>query len=747
MASLPSSDLLPAAELNAIAISRASRLDDHTDNARVSADSLRALCLSGGGIRSATFATGIANSWATNDGKLLKRFDYLSTVSGGGYFGSFYGRLFLDYTTVKSPSQPQPANIYDLSQVYKNLADVKSENMQYLRRNGRYLAKSGDEAFIAAGFLLRNFLWLHLLLISALLPIFTLLHLLNFLMLPKLFNVFSTQQSIGNLRFIRLEWGLVSVSMTLFFLSSIVYYLYPADKIDMLRRIARLQGQIVLFGSISLALALINTLAPAIYQYSGSISAVIVLVSGLLYKFYPVLTELNPHFRQLNYLAASLALLLTTGYCLLLSLLGYQVAVYLFFRHPDNYGWNGQYYLIWFLLCWGFSYRQDLINRSSFHTLYSARLRRAYLGAANKQRYNCTNQQTEAVSSYHPKDDMKMAAYKPQCYGGPLHIINVTINRTLSPHSKLWQPDRQGINLAVSSVDPADYTEQPEQLELAQREQLDLAKWLAISGAAVSTGMGSHTKWYTSLILSLFNIRLGYWWKASQSSSGNHFYSCFFKELTSRYDNKPGQSWYLSDGGHFENLAAYEMIRRGVPRIVIVDAGQDSAFAYADLANLVRHARIDFGYDFKCATGQQTQQLFEDNVDISQLQNLAGCPADLTSCANENPQPKRACLLIGQYCGKISTTDDQQRSDIYLLYIKPNLTGSEPVDISNYQLQFSDFPHQSTADQFYDEAQWESYRKLGQQTGDELYQLVSAFTAPFKKQRAKINLESGTSKN
>jgi predicted acylesterase/phospholipase RssA len=50
------------------------------------------VALSGGGIRSATFCLGVFQTLARQ--RLLKRIDYLSTVSGGGYFGSFLGRLF-----------------------------------------------------------------------------------------------------------------------------------------------------------------------------------------------------------------------------------------------------------------------------------------------------------------------------------------------------------------------------------------------------------------------------------------------------------------------------------------------------------------------------------------------------------------------------------------------------------------------------------------------------------------------------
>ena len=48
---------------------------------------LTALCISGGGIRSATFALGVIQGLAERG--LLPRFDYLSTVSGGGYIGGW----------------------------------------------------------------------------------------------------------------------------------------------------------------------------------------------------------------------------------------------------------------------------------------------------------------------------------------------------------------------------------------------------------------------------------------------------------------------------------------------------------------------------------------------------------------------------------------------------------------------------------------------------------------------------------
>ena len=57
---------------------------------------------------------------------------------------------------------------------------------------------------------------------------------------------------------------------------------------------------------------------------------------------------------------------------------------------------------------------------------------------------------------------------------------------------------------------------------------------------------------------------------------------------------------------------------------------------------------------------------------------------------------------------------DEVNQRSLLLLIKPGITDDLPADLLNYQRANPDFPHQSTLDQFFDEAQWESYRKLGE---------------------------------
>src|SRR5215467_6431853 len=82
-----------ADELEHIKRSRAAR---NIDPKAPPKTSLVGLAFSGGGIRSATFNLGVMQALAENH--LLHKFDYLSTVSGGGYIGSWLAALTKRFT-------------------------------------------------------------------------------------------------------------------------------------------------------------------------------------------------------------------------------------------------------------------------------------------------------------------------------------------------------------------------------------------------------------------------------------------------------------------------------------------------------------------------------------------------------------------------------------------------------------------------------------------------------------------------
>jgi hypothetical protein len=254
-------------------------------------------------------------------------------------------------------------------------------------------------------------------------------------------------------------------------------------------------------------------------------------------------------------------------------------------------------------------------------------------------------------------------------------------------------------------------------------ETLSLRQWMSISGAAIAPGRGQDTRLGTALLFGLANLRTGYWWDStiSETSRAGFPRLTFLRRLLyllprtfltqvllicewiARYPGPWERYWYLTDGGFFENLGAYELIRRRVPRIIVSDAAEDPTYEFGDMANLVRKARIDFCAEITPFTPEEIPVAVRQF--IGSLQDLK---PKLSSYGSDIPTPYRGALFWVTYA-----TEPGRRS--VLLYLKAKLTGTESPDIDYYHATHPEFPHEATADQFFNEEQWESYRKLGDQ--------------------------------
>jgi hypothetical protein len=166
-------------------------------------------------------------------------------------------------------------------------------------------------------------------------------------------------------------------------------------------------------------------------------------------------------------------------------------------------------------------------------------------------------------------------------------------------------------------------------------------------------------------------------------------------EMTMRLD-EAGRWVNLSDGGHIENLATIELLRRRCRLIVIGDGEADPNLHFNGLATLMRTARIDLGVEI---------EIYLDDLRLGAI----GLDASRAS---------RAHFAIGRIhyppaAGEPDTCPG------YLLYLKSSYTGDEHDVIGEYRRRRPAFPHESTADQFFDEGQFEAYRALGQHIGEE----------------------------
>jgi hypothetical protein len=145
-------------------------------------------------------------------------------------------------------------------------------------------------------------------------------------------------------------------------------------------------------------------------------------------------------------------------------------------------------------------------------------------------------------------------------------------------------------------------------------------------------------------------------------------------------------SWVnLSDGGHIENLATVELLRRRCHTIIVGDGEADPAHAFNGVGNLIQMARVELGITIELA------------LDSLRLGNKTR-----TSAAH---------WAIGRI--HYPARDGMESEIGYLIYLKSSVTGDEPEDVLQYRCEHPAFPHEPTSDQFFAISQFEAYRTLG----------------------------------
>lgn len=331
------------------------------------------------------------------------------------------------------------------------------------------------------------------------------------------------------------------------------------------------------------------------------------------------------------------------------------------------------------------------VNRFSLHGVYRNRLIRAYLGASNTQR------QPHPFTGFDPHDNPRLHTlwHATGDATRPLPVINATLNLVRGAEKLAWQ-QRQSESFSMTPFYCGNFYEgyRPA-AEYGGAGGISVGTAVAISGAAANPNMGSSSSSVIGFLMALFNARLGAW-LGNTNAHGNttHRFAgprqAIFPLLAELFGLTSARSRYinLSDGGHFDNLGLYEMVLRRCRFIVISDAGQDPAVTFADLGNVIRKIRIDFAIPIA----------FTHKIHIL---------------------PRRAAE-VGLYCA--TATIDYRAADGHgvenghIVYLKPALNGRGqpiPYDVYSYAQAAPDFPHESTADQWFSEAQFESYRALG----------------------------------
>jgi hypothetical protein len=284
----------------------------------------------------------------------------------------------------------------------------------------------------------------------------------------------------------------------------------------------------------------------------------------------------------------------------------------------------------------------------------------------------------------------------------PLHVINTALN-LVSGDNLAWQ-QRKAESFTISPLHCGSlYVGYRDAREYGGNDGISLGTAVTISGAAASPNMGYNSSLPLAFILTLLNVRLGAW-LGNPGLAGKRSYTkanpmgnlrtLAYEMSGSTNDQCP---WiYLSDGGHFENLALYEMVLRRCRFIVVSDGGCDPKFSFDDLGNALRKIRTDLGVPIE--------------IDGHQMFPRA-----------EPGAPLRAGSYVATATIRYSAVDGNDSSkDGLLVYVKPSVYDEKdlPRDVYNYAQESETFPHESTSDQFFSESQFESYRALGRHVFD-----------------------------
>lgn len=784
------------------------------------------LALSGGGIRSATFALGVLRGLAGQG--LLRRFDYLSTVSGGGYIGAMLMRL------IQALGWPQAEQA---------LKRGDSVLMAWLRVNGRYLSPGGSHDFaVVIAHVLRAWVAIQLevgaLILAAgsllLMPMVLLRHaspradppalagmgspywlMAALLVLPVIVSLYASfwqlrpgrprQPGIALLLLFAPLLGLTlaaaffawrgwssatpalaeRLGLATFAYLGLALTLASARVQWLLARAARATGRVP-----ALQLAQMRDRL-TLWMSRATLTALVLLALGALERgAWELMQALraDPDWLWSGAGAGGLLLVLRTAASWLakrqdkdpaspafgrrllnvvgllagaLLLLLWMTALQAWIEAGPALPWLSGPGLdadetavlrclavaatawLWVGITAG---HEDTPNAISLHAFYRDRLVRAFLAVGNPRRFDTAwaeaQQAPGADAAAQPQhtpastclgsllgeqvapvdqvlagdDGWLVSGRRPP--GLPIHLVNTCLNQTVD--DKRWNADRKGLMFSVSALHHELGAEPPIAWPLCelQGETLcpeadTLGHWVAISGAAAAPGAGALTSRGWALLLFLLGARLGVWRRPPPGAvsagtpprAGGRFpkWRLLLQEALASFHGPSGLRWYLSDGGHFENTGVYPLLKRQLDLIVLVDAGADPRYAYEDLQNMVRKARIDFDADIA----------FYDRAQARRA--LAGLPADsaleLLSPRELADRGTERGLLMARIVYGSSQAGPKKVGT--LLVLKPALHPGLDLALLGYASENPSFPQETTGDQFFAEAQWEAYQRLG----------------------------------
>jgi len=754
---------------------------------KIDKNRLLGIAISGGGIRSASFGIGVLQSihactitlGGESKKSLFDEFDYLSTVSGGGYAGTALSWFRRNRSSigpsdsdksVKFPFGERGSGNIPLNQIDVNVASDSVDQstppapekiLDYLRLHGKYLVPTEGLGLISlVGTLLRGILvsstYYFIVLSFLLMLVLGTTRSVNDLMsLVPYIDGFVESSIISaceiktwlegryscTTAFTANDRLMLKFSVILTVLAAfIIVLLTVVNTMGQLHRLYRarniVQRAIGYLIKIAISGVLIFTI-PCLIRILDE-SSIFGIVAGLVaaYTRFRVVSGQVPLLKKFPRVGSTSILVASAIFIYVLLLYAYLMA---------SLFWELEYVTASLFSGWGYIVLLSLgvfvigflinINYSALGRMYRDRLMETFMADDRAVKQNKWYSATSA-NKFPLSELCKNSSSSEGSHGRPYHLINanaVMVNeeevrlRSRGGTSFLFSPLYIGSD-ATAYVSTSNYMRYTRALFSAsdtgstfsnfriKDSGFSAATAMAISGAAANphTGVGGEGNTRNALVsflMTFFNIRLGYW-AANPNYSIAKRANIFYPGIPSLFGfgfKKSSRFIELSDGGHFENLALYELLRRRCKFIIVSDAGADEDFNFSDLGNAVERARADFGISIRFdkihdSTGS------DEHYDLQHL--LPGTSGEEVFAQKFQLAKRGFALASIEYPCK----EGCKNIVGLLLYIKTSLTAGLPSDLYGYKAKHPSYPDQPTADQFFDEAQFEAYRELGYQT-------------------------------
>jgi hypothetical protein len=242
---------------------------------------------------------------------------------------------------------------------------------------------------------------------------------------------------------------------------------------------------------------------------------------------------------------------------------------------------------------------------------------------------------------------------------------------------------------------------------------LTLASAMAASGAAANAsagyiGTGITMNPLVSAVMSLLNMRLGLWVGNPGLRTPRRFRSIPTFLMMGIYaglskHRRDSKYLELTDGGHFENLGLYELVRRKLEIILILDGEEDPSISLSSLVSVARRIEQDFGARLDFPSDESGPER------LVMYPSSSGYPYGVKYA--------KAPFLVG-------TIAYDDGSHGVLIYVKATLIRQMDFTTAGYLANNPAFPHQTTADQFFDPDQFDAYRFLGYESATQMIQAL-----------------------